>query len=206
MDQYINEFLIIAMAHFLALLSPGADFVYLVNTSLNNTKKVATGAAFGIAFSNGFYIILCLLGYATVFSNSTFMMSVIKIIGGAYLLYLGIIIIRSKVIDINTQIQDRSTFIKELINGFWLSFLNPKISIFYISLFTIAINQDTPLHIQLAYGLWMFLVVLFWDILLIILIDKKGIKEKILSLRYTQKVMGLLLLGLAFSLFYSLFD
>jgi len=207
MEIYLNEFMIIAVAHFIALLSPGADFVYLINTSINNKPKVAIGASLGIALSNGFYIMLCLLGYATVFSQSEFLMSLIRIVGGVYLLYLGFVILKTKsdVIDDDRVFIEKSTFIKEVTRGFYLSFLNPKISIFYISLFALAISEDTPLMVQLTYGIWMFLLVFVWDSMLILLLNKKKVKEKILSFVHMQKFMGVLLLAMGSGLLYSLF-
>jgi len=143
MENYFNEFIVIAIAHFIALLSPGADFIYLINSSINNKTKVAIGASFGIALSNGFYIMLCLLGYATVLSQSKKLMALIGFIGGIYLSFIGLkIIINKSSISFNKKtVLKQSTFIKELSRGFYLSILNPKISIFYISLFSLAINQ-----------------------------------------------------------------
>lgn len=207
MEIYLNEFIIIAVAHFIALLSPGADFIYLINSSINNKPKIAIGASLGIALSNGFYIILCLFGYATVFSQSEFLMSMIRIIGGGYLLYLGLKILKTKseVFNNNGIFISQSSFIKELARGFYLSFLNPKISIFYISLFSLAISKETPLTVQFIYGMWMFLFVFIWDSMIALLVNKKELKEKILSFVYLEKIMGVLLLVIGGGLLYSLF-
>ena len=208
MEIYLNEFMIIAVAHFIALLSPGADFVYLINSSINNKPKIAIGASLGIALSNGFYIMLCLLGFATVFSQSELLMSMIRIIGGGYLLYLGFTILKTQndtINDNNTVFTNKSTFRKEVLRGFYLSFLNPKISIFYISLFALVISKDTPLTVQLMYGTWMFVFVFIWDSMLVLLLNKKKLKEKILSFVYMQKIMGILLLVIGTGLFYSIF-
>ena len=131
MENYINEFMIIAFAHFIALLSPGADFVYIVNSAINNKAKVAIGASLGIALSNAFYIMLCLFGYAAIFSKSNLLINGIKIVGGIYLLYLGLNILNTKssTLTIGTLTDTKSNFKKELYRGFYLSFLNPKISI-----------------------------------------------------------------------------
>jgi len=207
-EIYLNEFMIIAVAHFIALLSPGADFVYLINSSINNKPKIAIGASLGIALSNGFYIMLCLLGFATVFSQSELLMSMIRIIGGGYLLYLGFTILKTQndtINDNNTVFTNKSTFRKEVLRGFYLSFLNPKISIFYISLFALVISKDTPLTVQLMYGTWMFVFVFIWDSMLVLLLNKKKLKEKILSFVYMQKIMGILLLVIGTGLFYSIF-
>ena len=180
--------------------------MYLVNTSLTNSKKVAIGASLGIALSNGFYIMLCLFGYATIFSKSEVLMTIIKVVGGGYMLYLGVIILKAKVISMQKNANNfhNSTFLKEVIRGFYLSFLNPKISIFYISLFALAINKETPLHVQLIYGVWMFLLVFLWDSMLVMLLNKKTLKEKILSFSGIEKIMGFLLIIIGGGLFYSL--
>ncbi len=206
METYLNEFLIIAIAHFIALLSPGADFVYIVNSAMNNRAKVAIGASLGIALSNAFYIMLCLLGYATIFSQSTALMTLIKIVGGVYLLYLSLNILKAKSsrISINSSVQNSSSFKKELLRGFYLSFLNPKISIFYISLFTLAISKNTPWIVQFFYGLWMTLVVFIWDSLLILLLNNQNIKNRILSLKYLEKTLAILLLFMGLGLLISL--
>ncbi len=207
MENYLNEFMIIAFAHFIALLSPGADFVYIVNSAINNKAKVAIGASLGIALSNAFYIMLCLFGYATIFSQSNLLISGIKIIGGVYLLYLGVHILKSKSsnLAVKTIVTNKSTFKKELYRGFYLSFLNPKISIFYISLFTLVVNKNTPWKIQLFYGIWMALFVFIWDTLLIFLLNIKSIKKKILSFTNLEKILGSLLIIMGAGLLYSLF-
>ena len=207
MENYLNEFMLIAFAHFIALLSPGADFVYIVNSAIHNKAKIAIGASLGIALSNAFYIMLCLFGYATIFSQSNLLTDNIKIIGGIYLLYLGVHILKSKssTLAVKTLVTNKSTFKKELLRGFYLSFLNPKISIFYISLFTLVVNKNTPWKIQLFYGIWMALFVFIWDTLLIFLLNIKSIKKKILSFTNLEKILGSLLIIMGAGLLYSLF-
>ena len=54
-------FLTVAIAHFLALLSPGPDFVLVVKSAIRNEGKNAIGVALGIASANALYIGLCLI-------------------------------------------------------------------------------------------------------------------------------------------------
>lgn len=206
MENYFNEFIIIAIAHFIALLSPGADFVYIVNSALTNKTKVALGASIGIAFSNGFYILLCLLGYATFFSNSTLIMSIIYIFGGTYLLYLGYTILKNNNSKLSfNKLENKSSFYKEIKNSFLVSFLNPKISIFYISLFALVIDKKTPITVQLFYAIWMFFVVLFWDSILILFITKYKIKNKLQKIVYINNILAFILIAIGIGLLYSFY-
>ena len=204
MENYLNEFIIIAIAHFVALTSPGPDFVYVLNSALSNKPKVAIGASVGIALSNGFYIALCLLGYATFISQNEFIVNMIKVVGGSYLFYLAFIIFKSEPFHLELKKQKQSTFIKELYSGFILSVLNPKISIFYLSLFTLAISSDTPMMVQFLYGVWMILVVFIWDSLLIFLLNNPRLKQRVIAIANLQNLMALLLFVMGLGLFVSL--
>ena len=128
----------------------------------------------------------------------------IKIIGGSYLLYLAFFILKSEPFHLELQKQKQSTFTKELYRGFVLSILNPKISIFYLSLFTLAISSDTPMIVQFLYGLWMMLVVFVWDSLLIFLLNNPKLKQKVIAIANLQNLMALLLFAMGFGLFISL--
>ena len=59
-----QQFLIIAGAHFLALLSPGPDFFLIVRSAVINGARIASGVCVGIALANGVYIALAISGVA----------------------------------------------------------------------------------------------------------------------------------------------
>ena len=61
-ENMITIFVTVAIAHFLALLSPGPDFVLVTKSALQNKKSTAIGVASGIASANALYIALCLIG------------------------------------------------------------------------------------------------------------------------------------------------
>ena len=46
----------VIVAHLLALISPGPDFLLVVRSAIRNTRRKALGVALGIAFANGFYV------------------------------------------------------------------------------------------------------------------------------------------------------
>lgn len=201
----MDEFVLVLSLHFIALLVPGADFIYLINRALSNGTKVAICSALGIALSNGFYILISLLGYAVIFSESLFIMSFIRISGGIYLIYLSFLIYKSKALDIK-MVQKRDNFyLKEIFKGFLVSFLNPKISIFYISLFTLVIDRKTPFKTQLFYGLFMFLIVFLWDVFIVILLNHKTLKKIILNISKLNAIFALMLFCMGLALIYSIF-
>ena len=46
----------VIVAHLLALISPGPDFLLVVRSAIRNTRRKALGVALGIAFANGFFL------------------------------------------------------------------------------------------------------------------------------------------------------
>lgn len=205
LSGYLDEFLLVSAAHFLALLSPGPDFVLLVRSSLINRFRVAAGVCLGIALANGVYILLCLLSLQLV-TLVAGLYDLIRYLGAAYLIYLGVQLLWSdtKGVEIAVSGGDRaseSSFLRELITGFTASLLNPKISLFYLSLFTLVIDTSTPLLVQSLYGGWMFLVVLLWDLALVRFVGTSVIRSLLSAgLSKVEKTCGAVLTAAGVSL------
>ncbi|WP_250162971.1 LysE family translocator [Psychrobacter sp. WY6] len=139
----LSIFITVGLAHFLALLSPGPDFVLIVKSAIKNDSKDAIGVALGITFANAVYIGLCLIGVGSILAASAPIMITLKIIGGLFLMYLGIQALRARK-DAYDQFQvaqsphsniPKTTFLKEFTAGFLSGIFNPKNLLFYLSLF-----------------------------------------------------------------------
>lgn len=79
------EFVLIASAHFLALLSPGPDFFLIIQTALRMPMRYALSVCAGIAAANGLYLTIAVLGLEAV-RNMHFLMTVLKYLGSGYLI------------------------------------------------------------------------------------------------------------------------
>lgn len=70
MTEIISVITTVVIAHFLALISPGPDFLLVVRSALRNTRRRAIGVALGIALANGVYITLCIIGVGSAIAHS----------------------------------------------------------------------------------------------------------------------------------------
>jgi threonine/homoserine/homoserine lactone efflux protein len=195
-------FVTVAIAHFLALLSPGPDFVLVVKSAIRNESKNAIGVALGIASANALYIGLCLIGVGTILAASVTVMIVLKVIGGLFLIYLAVQALRAnKSSYSNLDIADNShsnevetTFFKELITGFMSGILNPKNLLFYLSLFTVVLTPEVGLAFKLGLGIWMTAIVFLWDLSIIFLLSTPKVRSKFTKLAYyIDKITGAIL-------------
>jgi threonine/homoserine/homoserine lactone efflux protein len=195
-------FVTVAIAHFLALLSPGPDFVLVVKSAIRNEGKNAIGVALGIASANALYIGLCLIGVGTILAASVTVMIVLKVIGGLFLIYLAVQALRAnKSSYSNLDIADNShsnevktTIFKELITGFMSGILNPKNLLFYLSLFTVVLTPEVGLAFKLGLGIWMTAIVFLWDLSIIFLLSTPKVRSKFTKLAYyIDKITGAIL-------------
>lgn len=160
----MEQFFAVAAAHFLALLIPGVDFFLIARTSMHGGWRAASGTCLGIALANGAFITAAFSGLSAISHPSV--LGAIQVAGGVFLVYMGIAIFRSPsgMVLAGGPPTTRRSWARNLGLGITSGLLNPKNALFYVSLAALVSHTD-PLPLAL-YGVWMFGVVLLWDLLL----------------------------------------
>ena len=200
--------LLITSVHLLAAASPGPDFVLVSQQTLCNGKRAGLLCSMGIALGLSVHILYSAFGLAALIANSASALWVIKLLGGSYLIYLGISGLRAKAtikgaaIAIGKVAQD-SAF-KTIGLGFLCNALNPKAPIYFISLFTIVISQTSPTQYLFIYGLWMMVLQFMWFAFVTLLLSSPVITAKFHSLGYwIDRIAGSAMLLLGINLLFS---
>ncbi|WP_319549180.1 LysE family translocator [Desulfogranum marinum] len=191
------EFVLIASAHFLALLSPGPDFFLIMQTALRMPMRYALSVCAGIAAANGLYLTIAVLGLEAV-RNMHLLMTVLKYLGSGYLIYIGYLLLRAPKRPLTQNEKQgflrQQSFIRQFTLGFASACLNPKNAIFYLSLFTVMVSAETPLAIRTLYGLWMAGIVFTWDMGVAMLIGNRRAKNYLEKWIFgLEKISGLML-------------
>ena len=200
-------FLMIAAAHFLALLSPGPDFFLIARTSLSAGWRVAGGVCLGIAFANGVFI-LSALGGMTALRSGTIFFTSLQLAGAAYLLYLGVLFLRyagTRPLVTPSSIDGHLSSSKAAFGyaratgmGFLSAIFNPKNALFYVSLAAMITARRDAAGLKIFYGTWMFSVVLVWDLLIAVLIGNQAVLRRFArALPWLERVSGVVLILLA---------
>ncbi|WP_258238558.1 LysE family translocator [Arcobacter sp. CECT 8986] len=161
---YLHQFIILAGAMFLALLSPGPDFAMIVKQSITYGKRSSIFTSIGIGL---------------IISKSIILFNIIKYIGAVYLIYLGIQSLKSKGIKLDDK--DKSTNkeisdLKSFTSGFLCNALNPKATLFFLSMFTVVIDIHTPLYIQGFYGLFCIFATIVWFTFLSLVLSQNKVR------------------------------
>lgn len=177
----MQEFILIAAAHFLALLSPGPDFFLVARTSMAGGWKAATGVCLGITLANGVFIVAALGGVAILRPGST-LFAAIQLAGCAYLLYMGGLFLRhagaSALGGLGAATPATAHWRLGLGRGFLSAILNPKNALFYVSLASVIAGKHSGTARTVLYGVWMVGVVLLWDVLVAAAIGNQAVRRR----------------------------
>jgi threonine/homoserine/homoserine lactone efflux protein len=132
----------------------------------------------GIALGLSIHITYSAFGLATVIANSSSALWAIKVLGGGYLIYLGIKGLRAKPANITEStvtIPTKHSAKKSIGIGFLCNALNPKAPIYFVSLFTIVLSPDMPVYQIAIYGVWIMVIQFAWFSLLVGLLSRPSI-------------------------------
>ncbi len=201
MIEYFSEFITIIGIHIVALMSPGPDFLMISRNSLIFSRRVGFFSAIGLGLGIMVHVLYSLVGIGFVISQSVLFFTFIKWVGALYLMYIGISSLRTKkqVVDVDDTIIENKELssLSSLKLGFITNVTNPKVTLFFLGLFTQVINPTTPIFVQLVYGLTMSFVTFCWFGIVALLLSQGVVKNKFQSVQhYVERVFGVLLIAL----------
>ncbi|WP_110685359.1 LysE family translocator [Salinicola aestuarinus] len=165
--ELLHGLILVTFVHLLAAASPGPDFVLVTQQTLNHGKRVGLLCSLGIALGLSIHIVYSAFGLAAVIANSESALWAIKLLGGGYLLYLGVSGLRARpggagVVPVDGETPAGRSAWRTVGAGFLCNALNPKAPIYFVSLFTVVLTPAMPLYQIAIYGIWIMLVQLGW--------------------------------------------
>lgn len=142
------------MALAVVYLLPGPDMILLLQTGARQGKGAALATALGLGVARGFHVALAALGLAALFKTAPWTFDVVRLVGAAYLLWIGIQCLRSTMLpSLNgTDTTSEKPHWREAIQrGLLTNLLNPKALLFCSVLLPQFINpQAGPVLAQFA--------------------------------------------------------
>ena len=198
----MTETLAVAVITVLAVIAPGADFAMIVRNSYLYGRRTGLFAATGVAAGVLVHVTYTMLGVGLLIASSTFLFTVIKLVGAAYLVYIGVRTFRTRgEVEIDLTGKTELTPLAALRTGFLTNVLNPKTTLFVVSTFSQVVSPGTPLYQQAGYGLFMSLAHLVWFGVVAVFFSQERMRTLMLrAQKVLNKVIGSVLAGLGVSL------
>jgi RhtB (resistance to homoserine/threonine) family protein len=193
-----EQLLVIIGVTALVLVSPGPDMVIVLRNTLLGGRRAGLQTSAGILAGNQVHITYCVLGIGLLISQSILAFTILKYLGAAYLVYLGIMSFRSSAPPLDASLVDGSRGNKSwFAQGFINNLLNPKGTLFYLGVFTMVITPDTSVSTAIVLVITMNLVcVTFW-LFFVTTLDHPSVRQFIeRSQQIVQHIFGGLLIFL----------
>jgi threonine/homoserine/homoserine lactone efflux protein len=193
--QFIFEYWSLLVIMFLAMMSPGPDFILVLR---NGRFGFKSGLATSLGITLGFTIHTCLVifGFSYIIVQNPTLKEIVSFCGALYLFYLSTKIWKGSKENIDELSSNTKNHKKEigesLKEGFLCNILNPKVLLFILSLFTQFLPQNLIIETKLKISLLLiFECMLIWSLFGLLLqlrplksmmFKWKSIIDKILSL------------------------
>ena len=151
----------IAGAITLGAMSPGPSFVLVARTSAARSRGDGLAMALAMGVGGVIFAILALLGVHVVLATVPLLYAVLKLAGGAYLVYLGWAMWRHAAAPLALKDAPASSQ-----RSFWLGLVtqlsNPKTAVVYASIFVSLLPHEMPLWASLVLPVVIFCIEAGW--------------------------------------------
>jgi RhtB (resistance to homoserine/threonine) family protein len=178
--EYLPLIGTVTVLNLVAAMSPGPDFIMTVKNSLKYSRRSGIYTGIGIALGLTVHLFYCAAGIGLLISKSIILFNVIKMLGAGYLIYIGLSSILAKSSHLEISEQNTGTDLKRFEAfkmGFLCNVLNPKATLFFLSLFTFVISNTTPLYIILIISFIIIATALVWFTIVSIFFTQQNVQQ-----------------------------
>lgn len=215
------EVISVAIITILAVISPGPDFAMVTRIALTRGRRAGLLCAIGIGSGVSVHLAYTLIGLGVIFASNVWVLTILRYLGATYLIWLGIsalwpdirALFSQKPAALQARMTNKSIGRSEADqkrNGsaFWIGFacnaLNPKTMLFIVSLFSQIISSDTPVLMEIGYGLYIAACHMMWFALVAVALTLPSVQARIAAIKiWIERGVGLCLAGLGIKLLTS---
>ena len=207
----MSDWLTVLVIGCFAVMSPGPNLLITLRNSLAHSRGAGVFTAVGLALGNCVHVAYCLVGIGLVIAQSIVLFTIIKWLGAAYLIFIGIQALRSRGPQVQMPGRASSLAARPALSplaairtGLLTSLLNPKVTLFFLALFTQVIEPQTPTAVQALYGATIVGLELTWYSAVALIVAQPRIKAAFFTAgRWIDRVTGALFIALGLRLAFT---
>ncbi|MBS0221160.1 MAG: LysE family translocator [Proteobacteria bacterium] len=152
MSSYLLPLLGLAVVHFMAAASPGPSFVLVAQTAVGSGRRAGVLAAFAMMLGAVAWAAAALFGLQALFARFEWLYIAMRIGGGLYLLYLAVMMWRHapEPLPEPSAAGRKTGAMQGFVRALLLQLGNPKVMVFFGSIFLALLPADPPGWMQAA--------------------------------------------------------
>lgn len=190
-----------AVMFILGATSPGPSLAVVLRNTMIGGRSRGLACAVGHGIGFGFYAVTVVFGLVAIMESNPDLFTILQILGGIFLLYLGIEIIRSEEKEIEHSEGKREGFME----GFFIAFLNPKIAVFMLAVLSSVLDPSMSSDTKWIIAVMGMTIDTAWYVLVALVLSNSSMLTKIENNQRTLNLItGVLMIGLAIWTAYKL--
>ncbi len=146
----MSSFLAFFLAASLLAITPGPGIAYVVARTVAGGRSEGLASCLGTAVGGMVHVVAAAIGLSAVLAQSAVAFSVVKYLGAAYLVYLGIRLLLARQPAAALPAADRSGAVRAFLDGIVVEALNVKTAIFFLAFLPQFASLNEPLAPQLV--------------------------------------------------------
>ncbi len=207
MIEFIYEYWSLIVIMFLAMMSPGPDFILVIKNGQYGIKS-ALATSFGITLGFTIHTCFVIFGFSYIITQNPVLKETVSFCGALYLLFLALKVWKNSKENINEpnsqSIIKRVHSKESLKEGFLCNMLNPKVLLFILSFFTQFLPQNLILELKLKISLVLIFECMFIWSLLGLILQFKLIKKLMFNWKSTiDRILSLALFIFSLNIIYK---
>jgi threonine/homoserine/homoserine lactone efflux protein len=115
------------------IVTPGPAVLYIVTRSVDQGRKAGLASVLGVEAGNLFHVLGAALGVSAVLLSSALAFDVVKYLGAAYLIYLGVRKLTTKENLQDMQVGEHRSLRRVFTQAMIVAILNPKTALFFFA-------------------------------------------------------------------------
>lgn len=201
MEEIQNILLFMGLSWVL-VITPGPDLMYVLTQGVSGGKKAGLVSAVGVTLGIFVHTAFAALGLSVILKTSATAFTIVKLIGAAYLIYLGVKMLLSKHNTLYINKEQQTSLKKVFTQGVISNTLNPKVALFFMAFLPQFIKTNgteiSPIPFLILGTIFAFFVLIFLGVLGYFSgIVGEYLKTKVSIYNWIHKVSGsiMILLG-----------
>ncbi len=197
----LTELLGVAGLTVLIMISPGPDLALVARNTVVGGKSAGGWTSAGILTGNFVHITYCLLGIGWLIATSIVAFTILKLAGGAYLIFLGFQSLRPSV-NTAEEIETSASYSRKWwVQGLLNNLLNPKGPLFYLGVLAVFVHpESTIVYLVLLVCTTISVSAFFW-VLFVYVLQISSVRNRLLDAgQWVNRLLGTVLIALGIRL------
>ncbi len=129
----LHKLVLFIGASIVMLVIPGPAVLFIVARGISQGRLAAFASVLGVAVGSFVHVIAAVVGLSALMAGSAFAFSVVKYVGAAYLIYLGVMtLLKKHRPEVSPKIE-RKSLRRLFVDGIVVNVLNPKTALFFLA-------------------------------------------------------------------------